>query len=53
MGLDFSKTSSQQPTVTTTPAPQEEMVVQSYDIVADRNAYIYPAFLPELKDGKR
>lgn len=37
MGLDFSKTSSQQPTVTTTPAPQEEMVVQSYDIVADRN----------------
>lgn len=37
MGLDFSKTSSQQPTVTTTPAPQGEMVVQSYDIVADRN----------------
>lgn len=37
MGLDFSKTSSQQPTVTTTPAPQEKMVVQSYDIVADRN----------------
>lgn len=37
MGLDFSKTSSQQPTVTATPAPQEEMVVQSYDIVADRN----------------
>lgn len=37
MGLDFSKTSSQQPTVTTTPAPQEEMVVQSSDIVADRN----------------
>ena len=37
MGLDFSKTSLQQPTVTTTPAPQEEMVVQSYDIVADRN----------------
>lgn len=37
MGLDFSKTSSQQPTVTTTTAPQEEMVVQSYDIVADRN----------------
>ena len=36
MGLDFSKTSSQQPTVTTTPAPQEEMVVQSYDMVADR-----------------
>ncbi len=37
MGLDFSKTSSQQSIVTAPPAPQEEMVVQSYDIVADRN----------------
>mgnify|MGYP004661874897 FL=1 len=37
MGLDFSKASTQQPVAAAAPEPQEEMVVQSYDIVADRN----------------
>lgn len=37
MGLDFSKTSTQQSVVTAPQAPQEELAVQSYDIVADRN----------------
>lgn len=36
MGLDFSKTSTQQSTVTAPPEPQNELVVQQYDIVADR-----------------
>jgi uncharacterized protein YaaN involved in tellurite resistance len=37
MGLDFSKTSTQQSTVVAQPEPQNELVVQQYDIVADRN----------------
>lgn len=37
MGLDFSKASTQQPVAAAAPEPQEELVVQSYDIVADRN----------------
>lgn len=37
MGLDFSKTPTQQSTVTTQPESQNELVVQEYDIVADRN----------------
>lgn len=36
MGLDFSKT-TQHSTATATPEPQNELVVQQYDIVADRN----------------
>ena len=37
MGLDFSKTSTQQSTIVAQPEPQNELVVQQYDIVADRN----------------
>ena len=37
MGLDFSKTSTQQSATTEPPEPQNELVVQQYDIVADRN----------------
>lgn len=37
MGLDFSKTSTQQSTTVAQPEPQNELVVQQYDIVADRN----------------
>ena len=36
MGLDFSKT-TQHSTATATSEPQNELVVQQYDIVADRN----------------
>lgn len=36
MGLDFSKTSTQQSTVTEPQESQNELVVQQYDIVADR-----------------
>lgn len=36
MGLDFSKTSTQQSTITAPTEPQNELVVQQYDIVADR-----------------
>lgn len=37
MGLDFSKTSTQQSTIIAQPEPQNELIVQPYDIVADRN----------------
>lgn len=37
MGLDFSKTSTQQPVHTAQPEPQTDLVVREYDIVADRN----------------
>ena len=36
MGLDFSKT-TQRSTVTASPEPENELAVQQYDIVADRN----------------
>ncbi len=36
MGLDFSKTSTQQSSVTVPQEPQNELVVQQYDIVEDR-----------------
>lgn len=36
MALDFSKAPSQQTAPAATVAPQEEMVVKDYDIVADR-----------------
>lgn len=37
MGLDFSKTAVQQPTVSTVPDTKNEVsVVEQYDIVADR-----------------
>ena len=37
MGLDFSKTSVQQPVHTAQPEPQTDLIVREYDIVADRN----------------
>lgn len=37
MGLDFSKTTTQRSAVSASPEPQNELVVQQYDIVADRN----------------
>ncbi len=36
MGLDFSKTTAQQPPVNQSTEPQTDLVVQDYDIVADR-----------------
>lgn len=36
MGLNFSKTSTLQSSTTASPEPQNELVVQQYDIVADR-----------------
>lgn len=37
MGLDFSKTTRQQSPVAATAEPKNELMVQPYDIVADRN----------------
>lgn len=37
MALDFSRPTTQQSIVTASPSPQQEMEVQPYDIVADRN----------------
>lgn len=37
MGIDFSKTSAAQSTISSQPEVKNEMVVQEYDIVADRN----------------
>ncbi len=37
MGIDFSKTSAAQSTINSQPEVKNEMVVQEYDIVADRN----------------
>lgn len=37
MGLDFSKTTRQQSSVAATAEPKNELMVQPYDIVADRN----------------
>ena len=37
MGIDFSKTSAAQSTLSSQPEVKNEMVVQEYDIVADRN----------------
>lgn len=37
MGIDFSKTSAAQSTLSSQPQVKNEMVVQEYDIVADRN----------------